>query len=154
MKTNISETFHPIADAIRHCQQKLCQRNKYTASRIQQETVPFIKCVGIDKISFEIVGNIVFEHINLNILTCHISKLILIYNYGILKWFNSLFKIIHWDFPGSPVVETLLFHCKGAWVQILGGDLRSHMLQGAVKTIQRNQSLIKFLYPNTNLEEI
>ena len=31
------------------------------------------------------------------------------------------------DFPGSPVVKTLCFHCKGH------GELRSHVLSTAVK---------------------
>ena len=31
------------------------------------------------------------------------------------------------EFPGSPVVRTPRFHCKGAWVRSLVGELRSRM---------------------------
>ena len=31
------------------------------------------------------------------------------------------------DFPGGPVVKTLCFSCRGAWVQSLVQKLRSHM---------------------------
>ena len=31
------------------------------------------------------------------------------------------------DFPGDPVVKTLCFSCRGAWVQSLVQKLRSHM---------------------------
>ena len=37
-----------------------------------------------------------------------------------------------WDFPGSPLVKTVL-PIKGTWVQSLVGELRSHMLCGASK---------------------
>ena len=37
------------------------------------------------------------------------------------------------DFPGSPVVRTLRFHCRRAWVQSLAGKLGSHMPRGGKK---------------------
>ena len=35
-----------------------------------------------------------------------------------------------WDFSGCSVVKTLAFHCMGAQVQSLVGELGSHMLCG------------------------
>ena len=37
------------------------------------------------------------------------------------------------DFPGGPVVEIPRFQCRGAWVQSLVKELRSHMLRGMIK---------------------
>ena len=42
-----------------------------------------------------------------------------------------------WDFPGGPVVKTLRFHCRGAWVPPLVRELRSRMQQGAAKKKKR-----------------
>lgn len=36
-------------------------------------------------------------------------------------------KQLLWDLPTGPVVKTLSFHCRGAQVQFLLGELRSHM---------------------------
>ena len=37
------------------------------------------------------------------------------------------------DFPGSPVVKILCFHCRGHRVRSLVGKLRVHMPQGTAK---------------------
>ena len=37
------------------------------------------------------------------------------------------------DFPGSPVVKTLCFHCRGHRVRFLVWELRVHMPQGTAK---------------------
>ena len=45
----------------------------------------------------------------------------------------DVFKVNR-DFPGGPVVRTLYFHCKGAWVQSLVGELlRFHTPHCAAK---------------------
>ena len=41
--------------------------------------------------------------------------------------------IVLGDFRGGPVVKTLRFHRKGAQVQSLVRELRSHMLRGVAK---------------------
>ena len=42
------------------------------------------------------------------------------------------------DFPGGPVVRTLCFHCRGARVRSLVGELRSHKLGGVTKKKKKN----------------
>ena len=37
------------------------------------------------------------------------------------------------EFPDGPVVKTPRFHCRGAWVPFLVGELRSHKLRGMAK---------------------
>ena len=47
------------------------------------------------------------------------------------------------DFPGTPVVGTLL-PLQGVWVQSLVGELRSHMLCGVAKKFKnKNKSRVK-----------
>ena len=31
------------------------------------------------------------------------------------------------DFPGSTVIKTSCFHCRGVWVRFLVGELKSHI---------------------------
>ena len=53
-----------------------------------------------------------------------------------------------WNFPGGPVGKTLVFPLQGAQVWSLVGELRSHMLQGVVKTNRRKGSCsLKCLCP-------
>ena len=58
----------------------------------------------------------------------HLSHLgILLENNFFLK------KCIYREFPGSPVVRTLCFHCLGPRVKSLVRELRSHKLPGAAR---------------------
>ena len=45
------------------------------------------------------------------------------------------------DFPGSPVVKILCFHCRGHRVRSLVGKLRVHMPQGTAK--EKKKSLVQ-----------
>ena len=54
-----------------------------------------------------------------------------------------------WDFPDSPGVKNLHFHCRGAWVQSLVRELISHMPCNSVKkekkTHNSNKSHCKYI---------
>ena len=53
------------------------------------------------------------------------------------------------DLPGSPVVKTLCFHCRGARVRSLVGELRSHMPELCGQKKEKKKRL-KW-YPNKTL---
>ena len=46
-----------------------------------------------------------------------------------------------WDFPGSPVVRTLRFDCRGGWVKSLVGKLRSCMPRGVAKEEKKKEAI-------------
>ena len=50
-----------------------------------------------------------------------------------LTLFFSKISLASKDFPGDPVVKTLCFHCVGAWIWFLVGELRPHMVHGMPK---------------------
>ena len=43
------------------------------------------------------------------------------------------------DFPGSPVVKNLDFHCRACGFDPWSGKLSSHMLRGVAKNKQTNK---------------
>ena len=43
------------------------------------------------------------------------------------------------DFPGCPVVKTVCFQCRGAQVQSLVRELRSHMVQCSKKKREKER---------------
>ena len=48
----------------------------------------------------------------------------------------------HWEFPGSPVVRTLSFHCGGHGLEpYLAAELRSHILHGISKKKKKDRRL-------------
>ena len=49
-------------------------------------------------------------------------------------------KALAWDFPGSPVVETLHSQNRGAWVQSLVGELILRVTQ--YSSVQFNRSVV------------
>ena len=51
------------------------------------------------------------------------------------------------DFPGGPVVKTPCFQCRGARVQPLVGELRSHMPRGAALPPKRRRPRISSFFP-------
>ena len=56
---------------------------------------------------------------------------------------KTLFKLLHWEFPGGPVVRTLRFHCRGhrfqaAWC-------------GQTKTNKQKNPALRESRPNFNM---
>ena len=53
---------------------------------------------------------------------------------------TRIIKMLTWDFPGNPVVETLCCQCRGHGVPFLVGELGSHMLWAWPKDLKNKKN--------------
>ena len=55
---------------------------------------------------------------------------------------RELSKVREEDFSGGPVLKIPGFHCRGAWVQSLFRELRSHMPSSAAKKKKESEEYL------------
>ena len=66
---------------------------------------------------------------------------------------NAQDRSQYWDFPGSSMVKTLCFHCRGAWVQLLVRAL-TYMVKNLKKIFFNSKIKIKVLgWGNSDLKK-
>ena len=71
----------------------------------------------------------------------------------ILSKRNQVQKSKYGEFPGSPVIKTPCFHCKGVQVQPLVGELRSRKLLGVMPKKKKKLSMIWFHIQEVDKQE-